>query len=284
MTQPTQTSLGRQWRRSIPFCEPNLPEKICPNDCHRNVARPSIERCKQGVERCQALRAVQSMCLAECPYDGVLEANTVIVGGPLCSQRRRHRRKGVPQLIERHERRTVQQGVIRYRPLVDPAKTEHLVASFWSSNPTALRSKSRCPSPSVSSSIFEPAVGLGITGESKAVKRQIGKLGCASQCRDQVGATRFVGEGDLSDHVVKDPSPGVLVELIRSARTPGRHMLLPRSCIRHPLHPPCTAQPVMLKTGFVQRVRRVARREGSRRRAGPRVGRDGAALSQRTRR
>ncbi|XXY50223.1 hypothetical protein WME91_03615 [Sorangium sp. So ce269] len=43
-------------------------------------------------------------------------------------------------------------------------------------------------------------------------------------------------------------------------------------------------QPVMLKTGLVQRVRRVARREGSRRRAGPRAGRDGAALSQRARR
>ena len=40
----------------------------------------------------------------------------------------------------------------------------------------------------------------------------------------------------------------------------------------------------LLKTGFVQRVRRVARREGSRRRAGPRAGRDGAALSQRARR
>ena len=34
-------------------------------------------------------------------------------------------------------------------------------------------------------------------------------------------------------------------------------------------------QPVMLKTGFVQRVRRVARREGSRRRAGPRAGATG---------
>ena len=79
MTQPAQTPIGRQWRRSIPFCEPNVPEKICPNDCHRNVARLSIERCKQGVERCQALREVQSMCLVECPYDGVLEADTVIV-------------------------------------------------------------------------------------------------------------------------------------------------------------------------------------------------------------
>jgi len=39
-----------------------------------------------------------------------------------------------------------------------------------------------------------------------------------------------------------------------------------------------TKRPVMLNTGFVQRVRRVARREGSRRRAGPRAGRDGAAL------
>jgi hypothetical protein len=47
---------------------------------------------------------------------------------------------------------------------------------------------------------------------------------------------------------------------------------------------PCTAQPVMLKTWLVQRVRRVARREGSRRRAGPRARRDGAALSQRARR
>ena len=79
MTQPAQTPIGRQWRRSIPFCEPNVPEKICPNDCHRNVARLSIERCKQGVERCQALREVQSMCLVECPYDGVLEADTVVV-------------------------------------------------------------------------------------------------------------------------------------------------------------------------------------------------------------
>ena len=51
----------------------------------------------------------------------------------------------------------------------------------------------------------------------------------------------FCGQGREpvkgADHVVKDPSPGVLAELIRSARTPSRHKLLPRSCIRHPLHP-----------------------------------------------
>ena len=43
-------------------------------------------------------------------------------------------------------------------------------------------------------------------------------------------------------------------------------------------------QPVMLKTGFVQRVRRAARREGSRRRARRRAGRHGAPLNQRARR
>jgi sugar lactone lactonase YvrE len=44
-----------------------------------------------------------------------------------------------------------------------------------------------------------------------------------------------------------------------------------------------TAQPVMLKTSSCSGYA-VARREGSRRRAGPRAGRDGAALSQRARR
>ena len=61
--------------------EPTAPlaRALCPNDCHRNVARLSIERGKQSVECCQALGEVQSMCLVERPYDGVLEADTVIV-------------------------------------------------------------------------------------------------------------------------------------------------------------------------------------------------------------
>jgi len=43
------------------------------------VARLSIERCKQGVERREALREVQSGCVVERLYDGVLEADAVIV-------------------------------------------------------------------------------------------------------------------------------------------------------------------------------------------------------------
>ena len=45
--------------------------------------------------------------------------------GTLRSQRRSHRRKGVPQLIESNEGHTTRQAVIRYRPLVDLARAEH---------------------------------------------------------------------------------------------------------------------------------------------------------------
>ena len=79
------------------------------------------------------------MCRLDRLYDGTLESDAVIVRRTLRSQCRSHRRKGVPQLIERHESHTARQSVIRYRPLVDLTRAEHGSRFHLASNPAAFR-------------------------------------------------------------------------------------------------------------------------------------------------
>ena len=90
------------------------------------------------------------MCRLDRLYDGVSEADAVIVRGTLRSQCRSHRRKGVPQLIESNESHTARQSVIRYRPIVDLTRAEHGSRFHLASNPAAFRGKAVYPSPSVS--------------------------------------------------------------------------------------------------------------------------------------